>query len=208
MTQKQLPLAFKVPRDGMEVHDLGNMDVVCPGCGAKFFKGENPAGAHGPYRRCCLFGAIKPQPFTRFPALLKNLLTGWHVASNNFRRLIRQYNNSLAFGSVLTNRVRIAGSPWPYCYKISGQFFRTIHAAFPDNAKDRCFGHYWIFDPNEATDKRMKSPFAVKLDRDLLFRLAQMELKCNSIAKAFRQVYQVTEEIQADNPNYPHVIAN
>jgi hypothetical protein len=136
MSEKQLPLAFKIPPDNMERHHLGEMSVICPGCGARFFRGENPAGHHGPYRRCCLYGSIQPHLFEHFPELLKSLLEGYHEKSKHFQTLIRQYNNALAFGSVLTNPVSIPGNPWPYCYKISGQFFRTIHAVFPDNPKD------------------------------------------------------------------------
>jgi hypothetical protein len=206
MTVNQLPLAFKIPEKNMEVHYLGKMDVVCPGCGARFFKGENPPGQYGPFRRCCLWGTLRPHLFRDFPPFLKNLLTGWDNESKYFRALIREYSNSQVFASIISTHVHIPGPAWPYVYKICGQFFRTIHAAYPDDNKEKCFGHYWVFDPAEATNKRMQSEYSIRLDPQLLLRLARMELRYNPIAQCFRHIYSVSEKLLRDNPENPGVV--
>jgi hypothetical protein len=208
MSEKQLPLAFRIPNPDLKQHYLEEMNVRCSGCGAIFFRDEIPHDDHSPFYRCCLHGALQPHRFPNFPQELKNLYNGNDEMSALFHHDVRKYNNALAFASTTVTHVKIPGPAWPYVYKISGEYYRSIHAVMDDDNTNRCFGHYWIYDPIEGTKERLKSPYSVNLDADLLLRLTEIEQKHNPMCAAYQSIYKVAQEVEEKNPNHPELVKN
>ena len=87
------------------MHDLGAMDMECDKCHALFWKEElvPPSQHRKPpnFSHCCKKGDIILPAFTNPPQLLRDLYTGQHELSAEFRKNIRQYNAALAFTSIV-----------------------------------------------------------------------------------------------------------
>ena len=90
----------------VKIHDIGQMNYICPECGAQMFKEEQSRG----FSFCCSHGSVKLPPIKEPPQLLKCLLTGTTQTDHNFRENIRAYNSGLAFAS--TSWVGPLGHHW------------------------------------------------------------------------------------------------
>ncbi len=84
--------------------------------------------------------------------------------SKNFKGLIRQYNNSLAFASLTakfignSNRFTF-NKNGPYCLRIDGQIYHNVsHNLYPKNKDQASYCQLYILDPITANNIRLQNP--------------------------------------------------
>lgn len=125
--------------------DFGEMDYVCPYCGARFWQMERNK------TNCCQKGKIKVVPLTEYDPILKDLL----LNDSKFRQNILSYNSSFSFATFgdKSNRVRATGGGIPIV-KIQGRCYYLTPTSLEPEIKPYC-GQIYIFDDEEATATRM-----------------------------------------------------
>ena len=98
---QQLPLGCRPYVEPNVRFSLGNMDVICPECGARHFDSEKLTSSTRCVKKfgiCCLQGKVKLPNLSDPPDEMFHLLR--HVRNASFREKIRQYNAAFAFTSV------------------------------------------------------------------------------------------------------------
>ncbi|EGT30709.1 hypothetical protein CAEBREN_24573 [Caenorhabditis brenneri] len=106
-----------------EVHYCGPMDQECAHCGALFFNAERTTSKT--YTKCCGEGMILLELFDDFPDELKGLYTELTKEAVEFRKNLRQLNNSLAMGSMVA-AVDVPKGGGPYTYRLHGQLNKQL----------------------------------------------------------------------------------
>ena len=171
----------------------GTFDGKCNDCQALHFKTECVQVASGADGKkctlCCAHGraAHLPKP-TDAPGELQELLKSASFCDN-----IRRYNAATGFvsfgdasgGSAATN-LRGRGPP---VYVLHGQVYHRISVLLPSGNKDPSHGQLYIYDPDEAADRRVK--LDPGLEKRCCEKLHRMLMDCqNPYVAAYRHMYE------------------
>jgi len=100
-----LPVARRPYREPPQRHDLGQMDRICPHCGALHWllerlMGSRSSDAHLLFTMCCNCGDVELPPIAPPPEQLSYFFTAATPQADRFRQHIHQYNAALAFTSL------------------------------------------------------------------------------------------------------------
>ena len=150
-------------------HHLGVMGMICPHCGAAFFKEET---TNGKYTTCCKNGKVKLPPLEPIPQLFQDLFGSRTTESRNFISHARDYNNALSLASISVS-VRDFGRnrSAPPCFSINGQIH---HHGIPlynyQETKPR-FAQLFFVNPSEALRIRHGHERGKVLDKSILEKL-------------------------------------
>ena len=168
----------RLPVNGVQVRDLGAMNVECTFCGAlheklavscnsRFVFGyiltrlqASPAAnpLFGSTR--CLQGDVELEPFRLLPQFLRDLLHRPRPEANEFRAKLRGYNSAFAFTSIncnttnTTNRGVVGGGPMNFHIHTT-LFHRTGPLENRTPAVPDGFAQLYFHDPAFATDLRV-----------------------------------------------------
>src|SRR6266446_5115461 len=94
-----LPLARQPFDPAWQVHDLGEMIVICSHCHALHWMAESLSRStnnHIKFGMCCIEGKISLEPLHPAPPELFDFLTRQDPVGNACRHLICNYNSALA----------------------------------------------------------------------------------------------------------------
>jgi hypothetical protein len=175
----------------VEEHYCGQMNTICSHCCSKNFLKEKPSDGNFTY--CCHKGKVRLEQLTQTPQLLKDLLTGNHQKSCNFRDNIRSFNSAFAFASMGANIAAPAGTG-PYCFRIHGQIYHRTGTLHPADDEERSFSQIYILDSEEALKQRSNRPENIDCDLDLLRELGDMMNEVSPFAGAYKMLFQVEKE--------------
>jgi hypothetical protein len=149
-----LPLARRpFNLHAINVHSLGNMDIVCPDCYAYHWKAEKLSTstiANPKFGICCLQGKIKLHLLPDPPTELKDLYERRDPNSAHFLTLIRRYNNSFAMtsaGAITDDTINNGFGPW--IYRIRGKLWHKAGGLLPLDGEQPLFAQLYIYDSQE-----------------------------------------------------------
>ena len=189
-----IPLGGRPYREPIQIHSLGPMNIQCPHCHALHFISEklsNSSLRNPRFGMCCLQGQVNLPPIQQWPRVLQDLFDD-PQDQREFRKKIRQYNNALAFTSVgadLENNA-IQG-PGPASFRIHGALHHLMGALVPPDGLEPCFAQLYIFDPEEATERRVQ--YNPQLNGPILLDLHTMLRTLHPYAPLYKQAYEVMQ---------------
>jgi len=150
------------------------------------------------------------------------LLTGSGADAEHFRQNVRRYNAAMGFASFNDSRGALGGSDGdggghsnssgPPVNIMHGQAYHAISTLYPRGDKEPRYGQLYIYDPEEATQKRTRA--FEGLDPGILRKLLEMLLKPvrldggrgsalprNPYPQHFRQLHEQVceEELRAES---------
>ncbi|XP_057375160.1 uncharacterized protein LOC130696096 [Daphnia carinata] len=173
-------------------HHCGQMDEVCHYCGARHFKGEKMSERK--FRICCSKGKVILPPPRECPELLYHLFTNSHPKSPHFLKMIRNYNNALAFASM---GAQIDSPPGrgPYCFRIHGQIYHdTTSVEYQHEDSAPKYAQLYFIDSSQANEFRASNPANVRCDRFLMEQLDSLLRQCNPYASMYKNMSQMAAE--------------
>jgi len=83
----------------------------------------------------------------------------------------------------------------PYCFRIHGQIYHRTSTLHSQPNKPRKFSQLYILDPDEATEQRMLLTGNSGCNSELMRTLSTFMVNNNSLAEAFRMLYEVELEV-------------
>ena len=190
----QLPEAQRPFSAAWQVHDLGCMNVVCPGCGALHWMDEKLSASHRnhpTFGTCCFNGKIDLPKLHEPPPELCQLLEGTDVVAKNFRKDIRRYNNALAMTSVgckTDNSVNQGAGP--YVFKIHGKLTHHSGSLLPAPNGHPTYAQLYIYDPAIALDYHMGHQANSTLHRETMQQLQDMLWRKHPGVQLYRQAHE------------------
>jgi hypothetical protein len=159
----------------IQLHSLGSMDIQCSHCHALHFISEklsNSSVRNPRFGMCCLQGQIKLPEIQSWPRILQDLFDD-PQDHREFKKRIHQYNNAMTFTSVgveMGNEgIQGAG---PASFRIHGALYHLMGALIPPDNHQPSFAQLYIYDPVEATDRRVQCNH--QLDGAILLDLHEM----------------------------------
>ncbi|KAF8448844.1 hypothetical protein L210DRAFT_3339939, partial [Boletus edulis BED1] len=180
----------------IEPHSLGPMDIRCSHCQALHFISEklSNSGVRNPrFGMCCLQGQVDLPRIQEWPRCkVRNRIYVFDDPrdTKDFKKKIRQYNNTLAFTSAGTNmdNAAIQGSgPASFC--IHGALHHLMGALIPPDGLEPSYAQLYIYDPEEATNRRIqRNP---QLDGAILLDLHTTLRDIHPYAPLYKQVYEI-----------------
>ena len=155
-------------------HCVGQLDVVCPHCSARFFRGESLS--------CCARGSVDLPLWRPPPEPLLSLLQ-----EDQFRLKIRGYNCALSLGSSVFEDLTCSFGP--ATFKMAGRSWRLLPSSIQPSASGahKC-AQIYALPVHDATDRRLEltsGPRRAPLRRDWLASLHQMLLEHNHLVRSF-----------------------
>lgn len=168
------------------LHDLGRMEVQCQFCGAVYWKQEKYKSI------CCHKGTVYIPQYSEYNEKLKKLL----INDNDFRLLIRYYNNLFSFATFSAN---VLGDQDKSIYnlKIQGQIcHKTPNYLLSESEEPTC-GQFYIYDDNDAIEKKLKSNPNLSINH---MKLLTDVMNNNPYSKYLKHLHQISN-IQ-EIPNY------
>jgi hypothetical protein len=135
----------------VEPYLIGYLSQKCAFCGALFFEGERNSA--GKFSLCCYNGKIK-LPHFKILDEIKSLFTRNDEIGKNFRKNIRQYNNTFSFVSFGANII-LPKTYGPYCFKIQGVLHHRISSLYAKSIEESSYGQLYILDFDVAQEIRM-----------------------------------------------------
>ena len=187
-------------------HYCGPLTGTCTFCRAVFFTDEK-TGPEGNKRffKCCKGGKVV-LPIdcvqTRYPELLKRLLTGEDREARNFRANIRNYNTTFACASVRSNIVSRQGRG-PYCFRIQGQMYHQVGNLEPPQDRQATYGQLYFLDTTSAMQSRLGHPANVNLIEGLLIEIHNLLSRENPLIRSFFTTAEVLRNQEREDPNAP-----
>jgi hypothetical protein len=155
-------------------HCVGNLDVVCPHCCARFFRSES--------FNCCSRGGVELPLWRPPPEPLLSLLQ-----DDQFRLKIRGYNCALSLGSSVFEDLTC--SYGPATFKMAGRSWRLLPSSVqPSSTGAHKCAQIYALPVHDATDRRLELtsvPRRAPLRRDWLTSLHQMLLEHNHLVRSF-----------------------
>ncbi len=155
---------------------------------------------------CCNKGKIKIEENQgEYPDFIVDLFANSeHMDYSNFRKYIRQYNNSLAFASFgakyIGNSSKFSNNPngpSPYCLRIDGQIYHNIaNNLFTDGKSDASYNQLYCLDPELANEIRLKHPANKGINKEVLFGLEKFISSNNDYAKSYKFLMEVEKEMK------------
>jgi hypothetical protein len=160
---------MNVPR-----HSVGDLDVVCPHCSARFFRSES--------LNCCARGCVDLPLWRPPPEPLLSLLQ-----EDQFRLKIRGYNCALSLGSSVFDD--LTSSYGPATFKMAGRSWRLLPSSVqpPASGTHKC-AQIYALPVHDATERRIEltsGPRRATLRRKWLASLHQMLLEHNHLVRSF-----------------------
>ncbi|KIH55919.1 hypothetical protein ANCDUO_13913 [Ancylostoma duodenale] len=126
------------------------MDVICPHCQARKFRGE-PAGM------CCSGGKVKLPPLNPPPEPLHSNMSGTTAESKHFLQNIRKYNSCFqmtSFGTTAT----VQEPGFMPTFKVRGQIYHRVGSLLPlPNENPRFLQIYFTSDEEQQVDQRCEN---------------------------------------------------
>ncbi|XP_021967368.1 uncharacterized protein LOC110862486 [Folsomia candida] len=184
----------------VELHNMGEMNVLCEFCNAKHFARERPTDKK--FTVCCNKGKVKIQNFATYE-YIKRLLTGKDPDSKHFMEHIRSYNNAFAFASVGA-QIKAPPGYGPYCYRIHGQIYHRAGTLHPEEGEPRKYAQLYILDPDEATSQRLNEPSNVACKNHVMSNLLDI-MKDNPFARAFKMLHEFEKEEKIKEQSQGHL---
>ena len=153
-----------------EVHDAGDMDVVCPSCGARRWSVENIS--------CCASGNLVLPTFPDVPPALSAAILAPHV-----RQHIRAYNMAVSMASVGHNNISLPDGT----FVLGGKTYHRVGNLLPTPGTPHSFAQIYVLDVEQATDRRIAVTGGSdsRLRRDLLAALHTQLLAHNPWIQQF-----------------------
>lgn len=210
------------PNAGDVVHSLqGSFNVAyvqvfllisnfrCPRCGAiHWIEERTPKSTATDLKfRCCYDGKIELPLINDTPQELRTLLSETYVNRNGetvftqrtqeFQRLIRAYNNAVAFTSLGTNiDNRITNNTHNvYSLRIQGEMYHHLGALVPPDNERVQYAQVYIYDGDEMIQAQQGN--FTGLQRDILDLLNNLLRQHNPYVTSFKMAYQRI----AENPD-------
>ncbi|CAI5440372.1 unnamed protein product [Caenorhabditis angaria] len=177
----------------IDAHYSGKMDQKCEYCGALYFSDE--CTLKGTYSKCCMLGKVKLNHFDKFPKDLKKLYTSNDPESINFREHTRNYNNSLAMGSMKA-QVEVPKGRGPYCYRIHGQVYHFVGSLHPAVGEKHNFAQVFIMDTGLAAEELAGRPINNDCTENMFKKLIEILEKINPFVHSFKTMREVEKEEQ------------
>ncbi|XP_050548487.1 uncharacterized protein LOC126910144, partial [Daktulosphaira vitifoliae] len=165
----------------------GQMNKICTNCKAYYFDGEQ--NCSGQIMLCCQGGKvlinhdIYPEYMVRDPPeILQELLSGNHHLSKNYLQHIRQFNNSLAFASLVVKQSYplILQGRGPKIVKVHGQAYTAIAEPQPLNGQPPRYAQLYMLDPMQAHIARVSNSLNAGCDAELMHLLENMLMTINN----------------------------
>ncbi|MCH81103.1 ATP-dependent DNA helicase PIF1, partial [Trifolium medium] len=187
--------------------DIGDMDTVCPSCGAFVWYGEKAekdrATSSFQISLCCKKGKIKLPFMIEPPPLIRHLFNGIHPRSTHFLANVRSYNNMFSFtslGSKIESRLNDGAGPPQFV--ISGQNYHRIGSLLPNDGQSPKFAQLYIYDTQNEVNNRL-SHFSFtesnnQLDPILVTEILSVMDEHNKLVQSFRMVrdyIQINENV-------------
>ncbi|XP_066913355.1 uncharacterized protein [Clytia hemisphaerica] len=168
-------------------HYLGAFNHVCEFCGALKFEKEDEF-------KCCSKGKVSLPQLEPFPPQLQHLFTDDSNEAKEFRKKIRIYNNTFAFGSFSAN-LRPPPGIGPPTFRICGQICHRYGTLFPNEEQPQ-YAQLYIIEAAQALDLRMQNPSAVDCNRATMALIQDVLETVNPYAASFKHMKQVEQEEQ------------
>ncbi|XP_025405609.1 uncharacterized protein LOC112679890 [Sipha flava] len=181
---------------------IGPMDRVCPHCCARHFIGEHYI--------CCGDGKVLltgDRALREVPLALRRLLSEDGPENRYFQNEVRQYNNAIAFASLVTQDFQAPPGRGPRTFVMHGQTYHLISdaAAGPDAIPRFC--QLYFVDTRLATQSRIRNPVNSACRPDLLERLDILLREINPYAQMFMYMTEIWNREQfaaaVENPARP-----
>ena len=168
------------------------MNIQCPNCHALHFISEKltNSGVREPhFGICCLQGQVNLPVIHQWPCVLQDLFDD-PQDRRQFKKKIRQYNNTLAFTSmgVDVDNQSIQGSG-PRSFRIHGTLHHLMGALIPPDGHQPSFAQLYIYDPEEATNRRVQGN--PQLDPGILLDLHTTLRDIHPYAALYKQAYEI-----------------
>ena len=200
LQNQQLPPGCRPYAEPNMRFSLGNMNVVCPECGALHFESEKLTSSTRNVKKfglCCLQGKVTPPGLNNPPDQMLHLLT--HVSNASFREKIRQYNAAFAFTSVgVKLDESITRSSGPYAFKIHGALYHRTGALVAEEGQNPSYAQLYILDPEEALNQRAQNNLGANgqplLDGPTMQVLHDMLHEVNPYINLYKYAYQTMSE--------------
>lgn len=141
--------------------------------------------------QCCRAGRVSLPKHRPFPFPLEHLVSfNGGPQSNNFMRLIRQYNSLFAFTSLgvhVDNSINTGGGP--YVFRINGVVHHRIGSLIPSTGKRPEYAQLYIYDTDNELQNRLNivsSEGPDLPDPQIVLALINMLNEHNPLVKQFR----------------------
>jgi Helitron helicase-like domain at N-terminus len=195
--ERRIPPGAREYAEPIDPNHLGSMDIECSHCHALHFDSEKLSKStrrRPVFGMCCLEGLVHLPPFLPWPNSLRHL----YEDDANFRNQIRQYNSALAFTSLGVDVDRsVTQGSGPSSFRIHGSLHHLMGTLeIPENPDDSKYAQLYIFDPQEATDIRLRRN--INLDRHTLAELHDTLANHHPYIDLFKQAYQILREKAAN----------
>ena len=141
-------------------HDLGQMDVVCPACGALHWHLERVARSstaeRSSFSLCCKQGQVRLAAQRDPPDTLRYFFSSMDPVCRDFREHIRQYNAAFAFTSlgVQVDDTVNGSSRGPPVVRIHGEVCHRVGSLLPVEGQRPVYSQLYIYDPHDALEHR------------------------------------------------------
>ena len=190
--QPQPPL--RVPPGGrpyvepIQSHSLGPMNIQCPNCHALHFMSEkltNSGVCEPRFDMCCLQGQVNLLAIQQWPCIFDD-----PQDRRQFKKKIRQYNNTLAFISVgvdVDNQTIQGSGPSLFC--IHDTLHHLMGALIPPDGLQPSFAQLYIYDPEEATNRHVQGN--PQLNPGILLDLHTILRNIHPYASLYKQAYEI-----------------
>ncbi|XP_066926669.1 uncharacterized protein [Clytia hemisphaerica] len=165
-------------------HYLGALNHVCEFCGALKFEKEDEF-------KCCSKGKVSLPQLEPFPPQFQHLFTDDSNEAKEFRKKIRIYNNSFAFGSFSAN-LRPPPGIGPATFRICGQICHRYGTLFPNEEQPQ-YAQLYIVKAAQALDLRMQNPSAVDCNRATMALIQDVLGTVNPYAASLKHMKQVEQ---------------
>jgi len=172
--------------------NLGKLGIACKFCGAFQFKSETKV-CNKTFTSCCHIGKIILSMSKSYPDKLLHLINENSKECKHYQRHIREYNNSLAFGSFGAKFDKLKGIG-PHIFRICGQVYHNSDGFHSENIDEYKFGQLYILDNELANEIRCNNSNDLNLSLKVLKNLDTLLRKINPYAKAYRIMYEVEEK--------------
>lgn len=148
---------------------LGDMNVQCPFCRARFFPQEK--------LNCCHGGDIVIPELNDVPTVMSDIILCSHV-----RQHMRAYNSAMAFASTgHENHSLVDGT-----FVLGGRSYHRIGSILPLPVQQHSFSQIYVLDTDDATHRRLELMPALRAHT--LSQLHDLMIRFNRLAVMYRTV--------------------
>jgi hypothetical protein len=153
-----LPAARRPYKDPPQRHDIGQMVVLCPFCGAYHWMAEkvtNSTMDRPEFTTCCQRGHVRLPLLPPPPPFLRGILESDDPEGKEFRSNIRQYNMALAFTSLGVREDRLVNRRGGWVFRVQGELCHLIGSLRAGEGDHPSYAQLYIYDAQLALAQRM-----------------------------------------------------